>query len=100
MHRSNCLWKYFAASSFMNMFGFIQFNKMVIAAEVQKKSGRHIRLGRLNWHVDSYHIYGKDLEKAQQLLDKMAKKGYARMNITGEGTIQYEFPDFMIEGGA
>jgi predicted transcriptional regulator len=39
------------------------------------------------------------LEKAQQLLDKMAKKGYARMNITAEGTIQYEFPDFMIEGG-
>jgi thymidylate synthase len=52
----------------MNMFGFINFNKEVIAAEVERRSKRKVRLGRLNWHVDSFHIYGKDIESANQRL--------------------------------
>jgi thymidylate synthase len=68
--RSNDAW----GASFMNMFGFTHFNKLVIAEEVQRRSGREIRLGRMNWHADSYHIYGKDLEKARQLLfDRLEK---------------------------
>ena len=62
--RSNDAWK----ASFMNMFGFIQFNKEVIAQGIAKKSGKNVRLGRMNWHADSYHIYGKDLESASQML--------------------------------
>jgi thymidylate synthase len=62
--RSNDAW----GASFMNMFGFIQFNKNVIAAGIADKTGRKVELGRLNWHADSYHIYGKDIENAKQLL--------------------------------
>ena len=62
--RSNDAWN----ASFMNMFGFIQFNKEVIAAEVSKRTGKTVKLGRLNWQADSYHIYGKDINDAKELL--------------------------------
>ena len=62
--RSNDAW----GASFMNMFGFIQFNKEVIAAGIAEKTGREVRLGRLNWQADSYHIYGKDIERAKSML--------------------------------
>jgi thymidylate synthase len=62
--RSNDAWK----ASFMNMFGFIQFNKEIIAEGIAQGSGKEVRLGRLNWHADSYHIYGKDIEIAKQML--------------------------------
>jgi thymidylate synthase len=62
--RSNDAW----GANFMNMFGFIQFNKGVIAAEVARRSGREVKLGRLNWHADSFHIYGKDIEQAEARL--------------------------------
>ncbi|MEK6572314.1 MAG: thymidylate synthase, partial [Bacteroidota bacterium] len=62
--RSNDAW----GASFMNMFGFIYFNKDVVAAGVAKKTGRRVELGRMNWHADSYHIYGRDIESARQML--------------------------------
>jgi thymidylate synthase len=62
--RSNDAW----GASFMNMFGFIQFNKEIIAAEVEKRSGKTVKLGRLNWQADSYHIYGKDIKQAKEML--------------------------------
>ncbi len=62
--RSNDAW----GASFMNMFGFIQFNREIIAAEVEKRSGKTVKLGRLNWQADSYHIYGKDIAKAKSML--------------------------------
>jgi thymidylate synthase len=66
--RSNDAW----GANFMNMFGFTVFNKEVIAGEVARRSGRAVRLGRLNWHADSYHIYGKDIEQARaRLFDRL-----------------------------
>lgn len=62
--RSNDAW----GASFMNMFGFIQFNKEVIAAEVARRSGKTVKLARLNWHADSYHIYGRDIHQAKEML--------------------------------
>ena len=62
--RSNDAW----GASFMNMFGFIQFNKEVIAAEIEKRTGKTVKLGRLNWQADSYHIYGKDIITAKERL--------------------------------
>ena len=52
----------------MNMFGFIQFNKEVIAAGIAERTGKTVKLGRLNWHADSYHIYGKDIQAAKERL--------------------------------
>jgi thymidylate synthase len=62
--RSNDAW----GANFMNMFGFIQFNKEIIAAGLAAKTGKKVELGRLNWHADSYHIYGKDIESARKML--------------------------------
>ncbi len=67
--RSNDAW----GASFMNLFGFIMFNRDVIAAEVANRSGHPVKLGRLNWQADSYHIYGKDLAVAKaRLFDRLA----------------------------
>ena len=62
--RSNDAW----GASFMNMFGFIQFSKEIIASGVANRTGKEVRLGRLNWQADSYHIYGRDIEKAKTML--------------------------------
>jgi thymidylate synthase len=62
--RSNDAW----GANFMNMFGFVQFNKEVIAAGIAKKTGKVVKLGRMNWHADSYHIYGKDIQAAKERL--------------------------------
>lgn len=62
--RSNDAW----GASFMNMFGFIQFNREVIAAGISDRTGRKVRLGRMNWQADSYHIYGKDIQAAKERL--------------------------------
>ena len=62
--RSNDAW----GANFMNMFGFIQFNKEVIAAGVAEKTGKKVKLGRLNWQARSFHIYGKDIKTAKERL--------------------------------
>jgi len=83
--RSNDAW----GASFMNMFGFIMFNKEIIAGEVAKRTGKTIKLGRLNWQADSYHIYGKDIADAKaRLFDRI-----------GTSTLEdrsYRFDDEMI----
>jgi thymidylate synthase len=61
--RSNDAW----GANFMNMFGFIQFNRAVIADEIARRSGRSVELGRLNWQADSYHIYGKSIAEAEAI---------------------------------
>jgi len=62
--RSNDAW----GANFMNMFGFTQFNKEIIAGGIATKTGKNVQLGRLNWQADSFHIYGKDIEPARQML--------------------------------
>jgi len=62
--RSNDAW----GANFMNMFGFTQFNRRIIADRVQERVGKTVELGRMNWHADSWHIYGKDIEEAKQRL--------------------------------
>ena len=70
--RSNDAW----GASFMNMFGFIQFNLEIIAGGISVNTGRAVRLARMNWHADSYHIYGKDIKTAKEMLfDRIGKMG-------------------------
>ena len=61
--RSNDAW----GASFMNMFGLMQLVR-TIADTIQQRTGRQLRLGRLNWQADSYHIYGKDLANCRKTL--------------------------------
>jgi thymidylate synthase len=84
--RSNDAW----GASFMNMFGFIMFNRDVIAARIAARTGKTVNLGRLNWQADSYHIYGKDLADAKaRLFDRIATTTLADRS--------YEFTDPMIQ---
>lgn len=68
--RSNDAW----GANFMNMFGFVQFNKEVIAAGIAEKTGKIVKIGRMHWLADSFHIYGKDLQTAKErLFDRIAE---------------------------
>jgi len=58
--RSNDAW----GAAFMNMWGITKFIRSEIANKIEKETGRIINMGRLNWHADSYHIYGKDINNA------------------------------------
>ncbi len=82
--RSNDAW----GAAFMNLFGFIHFNNTIIAAEIARRSQREIRLGRLNWQADSFHIYGKDIENAKQ-------RFFNRLNTTefAERVFNFRDPD-------
>jgi thymidylate synthase len=74
----------------MNMFGFILFNRDIIAAEVARRTGRTVRLARLNWQADSYHIYGKDILAARQRL-------FERLGTSTLEDRTYVFTDPMIQ---
>ena len=74
----------------MNMFGFVLFNRDVIAAEVARRSGREVRLARLNWHADSFHIYGKDIASAnQRLFNRLSTTAFA------DRVFNFSDPDIM-----
>ena len=83
--RSNDAW----GASFMNMFGFTMFSRDIIASAIEKRTGKPVGLGRLNWHADSYHIYGKDIEGARQRL-------FDRLSTTSFEDRVYNFSDPMI----
>ncbi len=83
--RSNDAW----GANFMNMFGFVIFSKEVIADAVAEKTGKTVKLGRMNWQADSWHIYGKDISAAKErLID--------RIDSTDFEDRVYEFSDEMI----
>ena len=84
--RSNDAW----GANFMNMFGFAMFNREVIADEVARRTGKVVQLGRMNWQADSFHIYGKDVEQAEQRL-------FRRLETTAFEERVYEFGDPMIQ---
>lgn len=84
--RSNDAW----GANFMNMFGFVMFNRDVIAAELARRTGKTIALGRLNWQADSFHIYGKDIADAKARL-------FDRMHTTSFEDRVYRLSDEMIQ---
>jgi len=83
--RSNDAWGAF----FMNAFGFTMFNKEVIAAEIEKRTGKKVHLARMNWQADSWHIYGKDIEQAKARL-------FDRLDTTDFEDRVFNFSDEMI----
>lgn len=62
--RSNDAW----GAYFMNSFGLTMFLKDVIVKPISEKSGKEVKLGRINWQADSWHIYGKDIKQAKERL--------------------------------
>jgi len=84
--RSNDAW----GANFMNMFGLTLFNRDIIAAEISRQAGKTVKLGRLNWQADSFHIYGKDIDVARQRL-------FDRIRTTAFEDRVYCFHDPMIQ---
>jgi thymidylate synthase len=56
--RSNDAW----GAAFMNMFGLTRFIRSNIITPIERAVGMTIKMGRINWQADSYHIYGKNIE--------------------------------------
>ncbi len=83
--RSNDAW----GANFMNMFGIVHFNRDMVAAGIEKGSGKNVKLGRMNWHADSYHIYGKDI-------DDFKRRFLDRLDIPFEKRV-YNFFDPMVQ---
>jgi thymidylate synthase len=72
--RSNDAW----GACFMNMFGFTHFNRSLIADPLQERLGGPVRLGRLNWQADSFHVYGKDQgDFTARFLDRLGATRFA-----------------------
>jgi len=57
--RSNDAW----GAAFMNMFGLTHFIRVAIANPIEENLRVPVKLGRINWQADSYHIYGKNIEE-------------------------------------
>jgi len=71
--RSNDCW----GACMMNMFGLTMMTKELIADKIAEKTGRKVLLGRMNWHADSWHIYGKDIQQAKErLFDRISKTSF------------------------
>jgi thymidylate synthase len=71
--RSNDAW----GASFMNLFGLTHFNRTLVADPLQARLARRVELGRLNWHADSYHVYGKDQHDFQaRFLSRLAATSF------------------------
>jgi thymidylate synthase len=60
--RSNDAW----GAAFMNMFGLTMLIRLEIANPVEESLGKPVKLGRINWQADSYHVYGKDIKALVQ----------------------------------
>ena len=71
--RSNDAWGAYA----MNAFGITMMVKELIADKIAERTGKTVKLGRMNWQADSWHIYGKDIEQAKaRLFDRLDKTNF------------------------
>ena len=84
--RSNDAW----SANFMNMFGLTHFSRLKIADPLQRRLGRDIQLGRMNWQADSYHLYGKDQREFQE-------RFWNRLDATAFDDRIYNFNDETIQ---
>lgn len=62
--RSNDAW----GAYMMNSFGLTMMIKKLVVNELIMKTGRDVRLGRMNWQADSWHVYGKDIKQCEERL--------------------------------
>jgi thymidylate synthase len=86
--RSNDAW----GAHFMNVFGFVQFIKDLIIEPLQAMTDHPIKMGRINWQADSFHIYGKDIQQAEERLFNRVKKP-----LEGIASRVYSLSDPMIQ---
>lgn len=57
---------------FMNIFGLTMFIKEFILDEIAKRTNKNVKMGRLCWIADSWHVYGKDIKDLKErLIDRI-----------------------------
>lgn len=72
--RSNDAW----GAYMMNSFGITMMVKELVADEIARRTGKVVKLGRMNWQADSWHVYGKDIKAFKEmLLDRVATTQFA-----------------------
>ena len=70
--------------------------KHLVADEIAKRTGKDVRLGRMNWQADSWHIYGKDHKDfIERLWDKLSPETPIRKETLEDRS--YNFYDPMIQ---
>ena len=74
----------------MNSFGITLMVKELIADEISRRTGKEVKLARMNWQADSWHIYGKDIAQAKaRLFDRLDKTTFDdRVYHFNDDTIQ------------
>lgn len=77
--RSNDAFK----ASFMNMFAFIELQKMM-AADISKKSGRTVGVGQYTHMADSFHIYGSYFKDFEGFLKTVKARSFEERTWTME----------------
>ena len=50
------------------MFGLTMFIRKEVANPIAVGLNATVKLGRINWQADSFHIYGKDIKGVEQKL--------------------------------
>jgi thymidylate synthase len=72
--RSNDAW----GAYMMNSFGITMMVKELVADEIARRTGKVVKLGRMNWQADSWHVYGKNIKAFKEmLLDRVATTQFA-----------------------
>lgn len=84
--RSNDL----VGATYMNWFGLTMFTKNIIADEISKRTGKCVKLARMNWQADSMHVYGKDIKSLEERVIN-------RLSTTSFSDRVYNFYDPMIQ---
>jgi thymidylate synthase len=88
--RSNDAW----GAYFMNSFGITMMTKELIADEIAKRTGKTVKLGRMNWQADSWHVYGKDIKQFEERLwHKLSPVEGERQETISERTYNFYDPD-------
>ena len=79
-----------AKAYFYNSFGITMFIKEFIVDEIKKRTGKEVKMGRMCWMADSWHIYGKDINQLKESL-------FDRLDKTTFEERVYNFYDSMIQ---
>ena len=87
---------------FMNSFGITMMVYDLIAKEIMRRTGKDVKMGRMNWQADSWHIYGKDLKQAKErLFDRLDKTEFEdrvmRMDDSTISEIYAEAEELILE---
>lgn len=80
---------------FQNCFGFIQFINHKIIKPLSEKLNTEIHFGRINWHADSWHIYGSEIANFEKRFYNRLKNTFFEDRVINfyDPDIQFMYKD-------